>query len=95
MSGWIIPRLTEEVEFRLAAAAVEIRQVFHSDPQAVVDLAVMLARQNAIQECLIRQAVQRVAELESQRPGEGVEQWLAAARELAPRPWWKRWLRRK
>jgi hypothetical protein len=97
VSGWIIPRLTDEVEFRLAAAAVEINAAMEEDPQTVAQAALMLARQNAIQEAIIRQATMRIAELEQRAarglgPDDGAERWLEIARGMPP--WWVVWFKR-
>ena len=89
---WMVPELTPEAEFHLQARArMEVREALNNRPQAVEDLTISLAVQNALMESIIRKATRRIAELEAReavRQGE-THDWHKVARELAPRPWWR------
>jgi len=89
---WMVPDLSPETEFHLQARArMEVREALNSRPQAVEDLTISLAVQNAMMESIIRKATRRIAELEAReavRDGEATD-WHKVARELAPRPWWR------
>jgi hypothetical protein len=84
---WMVPELTAEAEFHLQARArLEVREALNSRPQAVEDLTISLAVQNAMMESIIRKATKRIAELEAReavRQGEATD-WHKVARRWVP-----------
>ena len=88
----MVPELSPEAEFQLQARArLEVREALNTRPQAVEDLTISLAVQNAMMDSVIRKATRRIAELEAReavREGDARD-WRKTARELAPRPWWR------
>ena len=91
-SQWMVPELSPEAEFQLQARArLEVREALSTRPQAVEDLTISLAVQNAMMDSVIRKATRRIAELEAREAVRGgdASEWVKTARELAPRPWWR------
>jgi 1,2-phenylacetyl-CoA epoxidase catalytic subunit len=87
LAEWMIPRLSLSAEAHLQYQIKTIKAEGPSHIQDTVELACSLVQQNAINQTLLRQAIQRVAELEltlllmeSRRPS-----WLDRLKQLVRR----------
>jgi len=85
---WRVPELTEEVEFRLKVQELEVREIFKRNPQVVLRLALLRAREAAMLEGIVEKAGRRITELEATvalgAPAEPTRRPLKSAW----RPWW-------
>ncbi len=88
---WMVPDVAPETEFALRMDGIRLQQTVQQNPQAVVDLAVTLAHQNLQFQSIISKATARIAELEATAALQEPDWCRAAARQLAPRPWWRWW----
>lgn len=82
--SWMVPTLTDKEDMALRVNELEVTRAVESAPEAVAALAASLMRQNVLQERIIRNATQRIAELEARE---------ALAERPAPRRAWWRWRR--
>lgn len=87
---WLVPELPLSTEARLRASELEIHAAIHSEPERVANLAVLLMRQNLLQESIIRNAIRRMSELEAR---EAAAEDPGRRQGVAYKPWWKRLLR--
>lgn len=89
--GWMVPDVAPESEFALRMDGLRLAQTVQHNPQSVVDLAINLAHQNLQFQSIVSKATARIAELEAQQAAQVPDWCRAAAREMAPRPWWRWW----
>jgi hypothetical protein len=78
---WMVPEISQEMEFNQRALELELRELIRQDPEAVIGRCLFLARQGIIQQGVLARASRRIAELE-------VVEALAAARATRRRRLW-------
>jgi len=86
-ADWMVPELSLSEQAKLRAHEFELQKAVHESPEAVAALTAGLIRQVAQYQAILSKATARIAELEAKAAlHEDSDRWLAAARELAPRP---------
>lgn len=88
---WMVPRLTHEAEFQLRASELTFQNAAQESPEALAVLASQLMRQTLMQDCIIRKATMRIAELEGREAlsqKSDSSEWLEEAQRIRPASIW-------